>query len=61
MKSIHAPTDAISNDINNPASIDAITYPSIDATTSPSIENGRVSRQKEFDVCGNLFDGETTT
>uniref|UniRef100_A0A0D3BHK3 Uncharacterized protein n=1 Tax=Brassica oleracea var. oleracea TaxID=109376 RepID=A0A0D3BHK3_BRAOL len=54
------PTDAISNDINNPASIDATTSPSIDATTSPSIENGRVSEQKEFDVCGNLFDGETT-
>ncbi|KAF3545221.1 hypothetical protein DY000_02008319 [Brassica cretica] len=55
------PTDAISNDINNPASIDATTSPSIDATTSPSIENGRISEQKEFDVCGNLFDGETTT
>uniref|UniRef100_A0A0D3CEM9 Uncharacterized protein n=1 Tax=Brassica oleracea var. oleracea TaxID=109376 RepID=A0A0D3CEM9_BRAOL len=33
----------------------------IDTTTSPSIDTGRVSEQKEFDVCGNLFDGETTT
>ncbi|KAF2538755.1 hypothetical protein F2Q68_00020787 [Brassica cretica] len=46
-------TYAISNDINKPASIDA--------TTSPSIDTGRVSEQKEFNVCGNLFDGETTT
>ncbi|KAG5393096.1 hypothetical protein IGI04_023059 [Brassica rapa subsp. trilocularis] len=36
------PTDAISNDINNPKSIDV--------TTSPSIDNGLVSEQKEFDV-----------
>ncbi|KAF2600245.1 hypothetical protein F2Q68_00008277 [Brassica cretica] len=42
-----------SNDINMPASIDA--------TTSPSIDTEHVSEQKEFDVCGNLFDGETTT
>ena len=42
-----------SNDTNKPASIDAI--------TSPSIDTGRISEQKEFDVCGNLFDGETTT
>ncbi|KAF3596670.1 hypothetical protein DY000_02023911 [Brassica cretica] len=34
---------------------------SIDTTTSPSIDTGRISEQKEFDVCGNLFDGETTT
>ncbi|KAF2555476.1 hypothetical protein F2Q68_00016470 [Brassica cretica] len=47
-------TDRIpSNDINKPVSIDA--------TTSPSIDIGRVSEQKEFDVCGNLRDGETTT
>ncbi|KAF2607665.1 hypothetical protein F2Q68_00045064 [Brassica cretica] len=46
------PTDAISNDINKPTSIDA--------TTSPSIDTGRVSEKKEFEVCGNLFDGETT-
>uniref|UniRef100_A0A0D2ZVE8 Uncharacterized protein n=1 Tax=Brassica oleracea var. oleracea TaxID=109376 RepID=A0A0D2ZVE8_BRAOL len=41
------------NDINKPTSIDA--------TTSPSIDTRRVSEQKEFDVCGNLRDGETTT
>nr|VDD31245.1 unnamed protein product [Brassica oleracea] len=46
-------TYAISNDMNKPASIDA--------TTSPSIDTGHVSEQKEFNVCGNLFDGETTT
>ncbi|KAF2541622.1 hypothetical protein F2Q68_00031332 [Brassica cretica] len=48
-------TDQIpSNDINKSASIDA--------TTSPSIDTGRVSEQKEFDMCGkNLRDGETTT
>uniref|UniRef100_A0A0D3BGI8 Uncharacterized protein n=1 Tax=Brassica oleracea var. oleracea TaxID=109376 RepID=A0A0D3BGI8_BRAOL len=46
-------TYAISNNINKPASIDV--------TTSPSIDTGRVSKQKELNVCGNLFDGETTT
>uniref|UniRef100_A0A0D3ATQ5 Retrotransposon gag domain-containing protein n=1 Tax=Brassica oleracea var. oleracea TaxID=109376 RepID=A0A0D3ATQ5_BRAOL len=46
-------TDAISNDINKPVSIET--------ATSPSIDTGRISKQKEFDVCGNLFDGETTT
>ncbi|KAF2583265.1 hypothetical protein F2Q68_00005003 [Brassica cretica] len=46
-------TDQIpSNDINKPASIDA--------NPSPSIDSGRVSEHKEFDVCGNLRDGETT-
>ncbi|WZZ32564.1 hypothetical protein YC2023_015965 [Brassica napus] len=37
-------TDAISNNINNPTSIDV--------ATSPSLDTGRVSEQKEFDVCG---------
>ncbi|KAF2592013.1 hypothetical protein F2Q70_00039161 [Brassica cretica] len=47
-------TDQIpSNDTNKPASIDI--------TTSPLIDTGRVSEQKEFDVCGNLRDGDTTT
>ncbi|KAF3521954.1 hypothetical protein F2Q69_00047342 [Brassica cretica] len=47
-------TDRIpSNDTNKPASIDA--------TTSPSIDTGRISEQKEFDVCGNLRDEDTTT
>ncbi|KAF3535354.1 hypothetical protein F2Q69_00020789 [Brassica cretica] len=47
-------TDRIpSNDINNQASINA--------TTSPSIDTGRVSEHKEFDVCGNLRGGDTTT
>uniref|UniRef100_A0A0D3CFN3 Retrotransposon gag domain-containing protein n=1 Tax=Brassica oleracea var. oleracea TaxID=109376 RepID=A0A0D3CFN3_BRAOL len=43
---------AISNDINKPASINA--------TISPSIDTGRISEQKEFDVCGNLRDEDTT-
>ncbi|KAF2575894.1 hypothetical protein F2Q70_00004337 [Brassica cretica] len=47
-------TDQIpSNDTNKPASIDI--------TTSPSTDTGRVSEQKEFDVCRNLRDGDTTT
>nr|VDD54754.1 unnamed protein product [Brassica oleracea] len=46
-------TYAMSNDINKSASIDA--------TTSPSIDTGRVSEHKEFNVCGNLRDGDTTT
>ncbi|KAF3575035.1 hypothetical protein F2Q69_00058645 [Brassica cretica] len=47
-------TDQIpSNDIKKPTSIDA--------TTSPSIDTGRESEQKEFDVCGDLRDGDTTT
>ncbi|KAF3565751.1 hypothetical protein DY000_02016304 [Brassica cretica] len=47
-------TDLIpSNDTNKPASIDI--------TTSPSTDTGRVSEQKEFDVCRNLRDGDTTT
>ncbi|KAF3506031.1 hypothetical protein F2Q69_00006789 [Brassica cretica] len=47
-------TDRIpSNDTNKPSSIDA--------TTSPSIDTGSVSEQKEFDVCENLFNGDTTT
>ncbi|KAF3603098.1 hypothetical protein F2Q69_00035176 [Brassica cretica] len=55
-------TDQIpSIDTNTSPSIDATTSPSIDATTSPSIDSGRVSEQKEFDLCENIFDGDTTT
>ncbi|KAF2606630.1 hypothetical protein F2Q68_00044359 [Brassica cretica] len=55
-------TDQIpSIDTNTSPSIDTTTSPSIDTTTSSSINTGRVSEQKEFDVCGNLRDGETTT
>nr|VDD61578.1 unnamed protein product [Brassica oleracea] len=47
-------TDRIpSNDTNKPASIDI--------TISLSIDTGRKSEQKEFDVRGNLRDGDTTT
>uniref|UniRef100_A0A0D3BGJ2 Uncharacterized protein n=1 Tax=Brassica oleracea var. oleracea TaxID=109376 RepID=A0A0D3BGJ2_BRAOL len=34
---------------------------SIDVTISSSIDTGSVSEQKEFDVCGIIFDGKTTT
>uniref|UniRef100_A0A0D3BGK5 Uncharacterized protein n=1 Tax=Brassica oleracea var. oleracea TaxID=109376 RepID=A0A0D3BGK5_BRAOL len=63
-------TDRIpSIDTNKPASIDTTTSPlinttaspSIDTTTSSSIDTGRVSEHKEFNVCGNLRDGDTTT
>ncbi|KAF3586440.1 hypothetical protein F2Q69_00029955 [Brassica cretica] len=47
-------TDQIpSNDTNKPASISTI--------TSTSIDTHRVSKQKEYEVCRNLFDGGTTT
>uniref|UniRef100_A0A0D3CJE7 Uncharacterized protein n=1 Tax=Brassica oleracea var. oleracea TaxID=109376 RepID=A0A0D3CJE7_BRAOL len=56
-------------DTNKPASIDTTTSPSIDTTASPSIDSttsssidtGRVLEHKEFDVRGNLKDGDTTT
>ena len=52
-EAISIDTDQIpSNDINKPASIDA--------NPSPSIDSGRVSEQKEFNVCGNLRDVNTT-
>ena len=46
---------------NNLASIDTTTSPSIDTRPSPSIDIGRISEHKEFDVCGNLRDVDTTT
>ncbi|KAF2592659.1 hypothetical protein F2Q70_00043639 [Brassica cretica] len=47
-------TDRIpSNDTNKPASIDI--------TISLSIDTRRMSEHKEFDVHGNLRDGDTTT
>ena len=55
------PTESVSNDINKPGSIDTTTSPSIVTTTSSSIDSGRVSEEKEFDVCENIFDGDTTT
>uniref|UniRef100_A0A0D3A9S9 Uncharacterized protein n=1 Tax=Brassica oleracea var. oleracea TaxID=109376 RepID=A0A0D3A9S9_BRAOL len=42
-------------------SIDTTASPSIDTTTSSSINTGRVSEHKEFDVCGNLRNVDTTT
>ncbi|KAF3515513.1 hypothetical protein DY000_02061608 [Brassica cretica] len=58
-----------SNDTSTSTSIDGTTSTStddktstsIDITTSSSIDSGRVSEQKEFDVCENLRDGDTTT
>ena len=56
-----SPTESVSNDIYKPGSIHTTTSPLIDTTTSSSIDSGRVSEQKEFDVCENIFDGDTTT
>ncbi|KAF3521367.1 hypothetical protein F2Q69_00049304 [Brassica cretica] len=58
-----------SNDTSTSTSIDGTTSTStddktstsIDITTSSSIDSGRVSEQKDFDVCENLRDGDTTT
>ncbi|KAF2558219.1 hypothetical protein F2Q68_00017521 [Brassica cretica] len=69
-ESVSINTDRIpSIDTNKPASIDTTTSPSIDTTASPSIDSttsssidtGRVLEHKDFDVCGNLKDGGTTT
>ncbi|KAF3592575.1 hypothetical protein DY000_02025134 [Brassica cretica] len=55
------PIESVSNDINKPGSIDTTTSTSIDNITSTSIDTHRVSKQKEYDVCRNLFDGGTIT
>ncbi|KAF3573114.1 hypothetical protein F2Q69_00058964 [Brassica cretica] len=43
------------------ASIDTDRIPSNDINNQALIDTGRVSEQKEFEVCGNLRDGDTTT
>uniref|UniRef100_A0A0D3D7C7 Uncharacterized protein n=1 Tax=Brassica oleracea var. oleracea TaxID=109376 RepID=A0A0D3D7C7_BRAOL len=53
------PAEAASIDTDRIPSIDTTTSPSIDTTTSSSIDSGRVTEQKEFNVCGR--DGDTTT
>ncbi|KAF3498949.1 hypothetical protein DY000_02053288 [Brassica cretica] len=50
------PAEAASIDTDRIPSIDTTTSPSIDTTTSSSIDSGRVSEQKDFDVCGNRRD-----
>uniref|UniRef100_A0A0D3BH83 Uncharacterized protein n=1 Tax=Brassica oleracea var. oleracea TaxID=109376 RepID=A0A0D3BH83_BRAOL len=55
------PVEAASIDTDRIPSNETKKLASIDATTSPSIDTGRVSEQKEFNVCGNLRDGDTTT
>uniref|UniRef100_A0A0D3DAM0 Uncharacterized protein n=1 Tax=Brassica oleracea var. oleracea TaxID=109376 RepID=A0A0D3DAM0_BRAOL len=55
------PTESVSNDINKPGSIDTTTSTTIDNITPTSIDTHRVSEQKEYDVCQNLFDGGTIT
>ncbi|WZY88340.1 hypothetical protein YC2023_045075 [Brassica napus] len=63
------PTEPISIDTNRipsintneQISIDTTISPSIDTTASSSIDTERVSEHKEFDVCGNLRDVDTTT
>uniref|UniRef100_M4DSH7 Uncharacterized protein n=1 Tax=Brassica campestris TaxID=3711 RepID=M4DSH7_BRACM len=48
-------------DTNEQTSIDTTTSTSIDTTALSSIDTGRVSEHKEFYVCGNLRDVDTTT
>ncbi|KAL0730278.1 hypothetical protein Bca4012_026371 [Brassica carinata] len=55
------PTEAPSSDISNPKSIDCTTSSSIDTYQIPSIDTLRESEQNEFEVCQNIFDGDTTT
>nr|VDD45264.1 unnamed protein product [Brassica oleracea] len=55
------PTERVSIDTIDAKSNDINKLKSIDTTTSSSIDTGRVLEHKEFDVCGNLRDGETTT
>nr|VDD35730.1 unnamed protein product [Brassica oleracea] len=55
-------TDQIpSIDTTTSPSIDTTPSPSIDTTTSSSLDTGRISEQKEFNVRGNLRDGDTIT
>ena len=49
----NGPMVEVSSDTNKLASTDI--------TTSASIDTGRESEQNEYEVCGNLFNGETTT
>ncbi|KAF3533832.1 hypothetical protein DY000_02041264 [Brassica cretica] len=55
------PAEAASIDTDHIPSIDTYTSPSIDTTTASSIYSGRVSEQKDFDICGILRDEDTTT
>ena len=48
-------------DTNEQTSIDTTTSTSIDTTALSSIDMGRISEHKEFYVCGNLRDVDTTT
>ncbi|KAF3569542.1 hypothetical protein DY000_02015984 [Brassica cretica] len=55
------PTEVASVNTDQIPSIDTNTSPLIDTTTASSIDSGRVSEQKDFNVCGNLRDEDTTT
>ena len=55
------PAEAASVDTDRISSNDTKTPASIDITTSPSINTGCISEQKEFDVHGNIRNGDTTT
>ncbi|KAF3578962.1 hypothetical protein DY000_02030868 [Brassica cretica] len=65
----HDTVHPVKNDTSTSTSIDGTTSTSTDdktstsiyTTTSSLIDSGHISEQKKFDVCGNLFDGETTT
>ncbi|WZY77812.1 hypothetical protein YC2023_024196 [Brassica napus] len=55
------PAGAPSSDISKPELIDSNTSSSINADKIPSINTRRESEQNEYELCGNIFYGDTTT
>uniref|UniRef100_M4F2S3 Uncharacterized protein n=1 Tax=Brassica campestris TaxID=3711 RepID=M4F2S3_BRACM len=55
------PTGIPSSDINRTKLIDINTSSSIDTDQIPSIDTIRESEQNEYELCGNIFYGDTTT
>ncbi|KAG5410943.1 hypothetical protein IGI04_007262, partial [Brassica rapa subsp. trilocularis] len=57
----NCPAEVPSSDINRTKSIDTIISSSIDTGQIPSIDTRRESEQNEYELCGNIFYGDTTT
>ncbi|KAG5373790.1 hypothetical protein IGI04_042892 [Brassica rapa subsp. trilocularis] len=55
------PAGAPSSDISKSELIDTNTSSSIDTDQIPSIDTRRESEQNEYELCGNIFYGDTTT
>ncbi|CAG7909607.1 unnamed protein product [Brassica rapa] len=55
------PAEAPSIDISKLELIDTNTSSSIDTDQIPSIDTRRESEQNEYELCGNIFYGDTTT